>query len=82
MGAVMTMVPDAQESDPHGEGRGVVHTEVIAPGSLDARPFEFRDALTVRQAATEAARELGYRTKNARIPERRPDPARLGPDVG
>jgi hypothetical protein len=78
MEAVMTMVPDAQESDPHGEGRGVVHTEVIAPGSLDARPFEFRDTLTVRQAATEAARELGYRTNNAGF--QNADRVQLNPD--
>jgi len=61
----MTTVPDAHEGGPHGDGHRVVHTQVIAPGSLDARPFEFPESLTVRQAATEAARELGYRTNNA-----------------
>lgn len=61
----MTTLPDVPEGGPHGDGRSVVHTEVIAPGSLDARPFEFQESLTVRQAATEAARELGYRTNNA-----------------
>jgi hypothetical protein len=62
---VMTTVPDVREGGSHGEGRSLVHTEVIAPGSLDARPFEFHDTLTVREAATEAARELGYSTNNA-----------------
>ena len=61
----MNTVPDPDEDSPHGDGRGVVHTEVIAPGSLDARPFELRDTLTVREAATDVARELGYRTSSA-----------------
>ena len=61
----MATVPDAHDDGLRGHERGSVRTEVIAPGSLDARPFEFRDTLTVSQAATEAARELGYRTNNA-----------------
>jgi hypothetical protein len=61
----MTTVPDAHDGGPHDGGHGVVHTEVIPPGSLDATPFEFRESLTVREAATEAARKLGYRTNNA-----------------
>lgn len=51
--------------DEHKHDRGIVHTDVIAPGSLDARRFSFKETLTVHQAATEAARELGYRPNNA-----------------
>lgn len=61
----MTTVPDPADGGPHGEGHGVVRTQVIPPGSLDATPFEFQESLTVREAATEAARKLGYRTNNA-----------------
>lgn len=59
----MVVVPE-EEGRLNGD-RAVVHTEVIAPGSLDARPFEFHKSHTVYQAATEAARVLGYRTTNA-----------------
>ena len=61
----MTTVPDQHLGGHHGGNDSVVRTEVIAPGSLDAVPFTFRVSMTVRQAATEAARELKYRTNNA-----------------
>jgi hypothetical protein len=61
----MSTVPDSPEDGTHGDGHAVVHTQVIPPGSLDATPFEFEERLTVREAATEAARKLGYRTNNA-----------------
>jgi hypothetical protein len=61
----MTTASDQRHEDHHGGENRLIRTEVIAPGSLDARPFEFRVTLTVRHAATEAARELKYRTNNA-----------------
>ncbi|MGH3217858.1 MAG: hypothetical protein ACRDPY_03870 [Streptosporangiaceae bacterium] len=70
----MTTVPDQH----HGGDDMVVRTEVIAPGSLDAVPFEFRVSLTVRQAATEAAHELKYRTNDAGF--QNADKVELNPD--
>jgi hypothetical protein len=60
----MTIVPDQHDEGHHDEEGRIVRTEVIAPGSLDARPFRFRESLTVREAATEAARKLELRTNS------------------
>lgn len=60
---VYAMTTAHQEHDNDGID-GVVHPEVIAPGSLDAHKFKFHENVTVAHAAKEAARDLGYRTSN------------------
>lgn len=74
----MTTVPDLHPGGHLGGDDKVVRTEVIPPGSLDAIPFTFRVSLTVRQAATEAARELKYRTNDAGF--KNADREELNPD--
>lgn len=56
-------MPEVPEQYVDGH-RGVVHTEVIPPGKLDAKPMVFEANLTVRQAAAEAARKLEVRAKD------------------
>jgi hypothetical protein len=56
------MTEEAQRE--HDGDVGVVHPEVIGPGSLNAHRFKFHETVTVSHAAAEAARELGYRAQN------------------
>jgi hypothetical protein len=44
-----------------GRGGDLLHVLVLAPGFVDPREFAFKKNLTVKEAATEAAKAFGYR---------------------